>query len=115
MNKNKKWWKKDGRKTGKKVKHKTKFERDSVFQIRKSSWKRRIKRETKLTLKQSRKQKEDPSMKKTAWFCQIERVKGKTFSKEKSKTWEDFFKKMEGKSQKTERIFFRKDVTKKRK
>ena len=27
-------------------------------------------------------------MKKTVWFCQTLRVKGKTFSKEKSKTWE---------------------------
>ena len=41
-------------------------------------------------------------MKKTAWFCQIVRVKGKTFSKEKSKTWEEeFFKENGGKKSKS--------------
>ena len=50
-------------------------------------------------------------MKKTVWFCQTVRVKGKTFSKEKSKTW-DFFN-LEGCSEKAGRDFFRKDITKK--
>ena len=55
-------------------------------------------------------------MKKTAWFCQIVRVKGKTFSKEKSRTWEEeFFKEMEGKSEKAGTDIFSEDVTKKRK
>ena len=67
------------------------FRKRFFFLIRKSSWKKKKdKKETKLTLKKSR-EKEDPSMKKTAWFCQIARVKGKTFSKEKSRTWEEDF------------------------
>ena len=55
-------------------------------------------------------------MKKTAWFCQIVRVKGKTFSKEKSKTWEEeFFRKWREKVRKRNGYFFRKDVRKKKK
>ena len=46
-------------------------------------------------------------MKKTVWFCQTVRVKGKTFSKEKSKTWEkEFFKKMEWYSERARTFFF---------
>ena len=53
-------------------------------------------------------------MKKTVWFCQTVRVKGKTFSKEKSKTWEkEFLKKMEWYSERARTaFFFRNDVTK---
>ena len=53
-------------------------------------------------------------MKKTVCFCQTPRVKGKTFSREKSKTWEkEFLKKMKGFCEKARTaFFFRKDVTK---
>ena len=82
------WWtktrsdaKEDGRKTCKKEKHKK--SKEIHFNTEDLEKKRKDKKETKLTLKKKSRKKEDPSMKKTAWFCQIVRVKGKTFSKEK--------------------------------
>ena len=99
MNKNKKWWKKDGRKTCNKEKHKKKSKEIHLKKYGRVLEKMKDNKETKLTFEKSRK-KEAPSMKKTAWFCHIVRVKGKTFSKEKSKTWEEFFTEMEGKSEK---------------
>ena len=82
--------------------------------MRKSSWKKQDKKETKLTFQKSRK-KEYPSMKKNAWFCQILRVKGKTFSKEKSKTWEEFFWENGWKKSKSGTDIFSEEMLKKRK
>ena len=112
---NMKWWKKDGRKTCNKEKHK-KFERDSFFKYgRVLEKKRKDKKETKLTLQKSR-EKGRSLHEENCMILSDCKGQGQNIFKEKSRTWEEeFFKEMEGKSEKAGTDIFSEDVTKKKK